>query len=82
MVIGVTAAGLVLALAGMKLVPQQFFPYSDRPELVIDLHLKEGASFEATTTQVKRMEAALAKETRCWSIRPISVPVPPASTWP
>ncbi len=29
-VIGATAAALVLALAGMKFVPQQFFPNSDR----------------------------------------------------
>ena len=46
----------------MKLVPQQFFPNSSRPELLIDLRLKEGASFQATTEQVKRMDAVLAKE--------------------
>jgi multidrug efflux pump subunit AcrB len=62
LVIGVTVAALALALAGMKLVPQQFFPNSSRPELVIDLRLKEGASFAATTEQVKRMEAVLAKD--------------------
>jgi len=61
-VIATTAGALVLALAGMKLVPQQFFPNSSRPELLIDLRLKEGASFEATTEQVKRMEAVLSKE--------------------
>jgi multidrug efflux pump subunit AcrB len=62
LVIGVTVAALAVALAGMKLVPQQFFPNSSRPELVIDLRLKEGASFAATTEQVKRMEAVLAKD--------------------
>ena len=46
----------------MKLVPQQFFPNSSRPELVVDLRLKEGASFAATTEQVKKMEAVLAKD--------------------
>ena len=61
-VIGITAAALGVALAGMKLVPQQFFPSSSRPELVVDLRLKEGASFAATTEQVKRMEAVLAKD--------------------
>jgi len=61
-VIASTAVALVLALAGMRLVPQQFFPNSSRPELLIDLRLKEGSSFEATTEQVKRMEAVLAKE--------------------
>ena len=62
LVIGVTLAALGVALAGMKLVPQQFFPNSSRPELVIDLRMKEGSSFGATTEQVKRMEAVLAKD--------------------
>lgn len=61
-VISATAAALVLALVGMKLVPQQFFPSSSRPELIIDLRMKEGASFAATTEQVKRMEAVLKKD--------------------
>ena len=43
-------------------MPQQFFPNSDRPELVVELRLKEGSSFAATTEQVKKMEAVLAKD--------------------
>jgi multidrug efflux pump subunit AcrB len=62
LVIGTTAAALVVALIGMKAVPQQFFPNSSRPEILIDLRLKEGASFAATQEQVKRMEAVLAKD--------------------
>jgi len=61
-VIGATAAAFALAIVGSRLVPQQFFPNSDRPELVVELRLKEGASFAATTEQVKRMEAVLAKD--------------------
>ncbi len=61
-VIGATFGALVLALACIKLVPQQFFPNSSRPELVIDLRVKEGSSFSATTEQVKRMEEILAKD--------------------
>jgi multidrug efflux pump subunit AcrB len=61
-VIGTTAAALVLALIGIKAVPQQFFPSSSRPELVIDLRMKEGASFAATEEQVKRMEGVLGKD--------------------
>ncbi len=61
-VIGATFGALVLALACIKLVPQQFFPNSSRPELVIDLRVKEGASFAATTEQVKHMEQILAKD--------------------
>ena len=62
LVIGATFGALALALAGMQLVPQQFFPNSSRPELVVDLRVKEGASFEATSEQVKRMEEILAKD--------------------
>jgi multidrug efflux pump len=61
-VISATAAALVLAFLGMRWVPQQFFPNSDRPELVVELRTKEGASFAATTEQVKKMEKVLAKE--------------------
>src|SRR4030095_16799829 len=51
-----------VAIVGMRLVPQQFFPNSTRPELVVELRLKEGASFAATTEQVKKMESVLAKD--------------------
>jgi multidrug efflux pump len=61
-VIGATVAAFALAIVGTRLVPQQFFPNSDRPELVVELRLKEGASFGATTEQVKKMEALLAKD--------------------
>ncbi len=61
-VIGATAAALVLAVAGLKLVPQQFFPSSTRPELIVEMRVKEGASFAATTEQVKKMEAILSKD--------------------
>ena len=61
-VIGATAAALVVALLGMKFVPQQFFPNSSRPELIVELRLKEGAAFGATAEQVKSMEAVLSKD--------------------
>jgi len=61
-VIGATAAALAMAMVGSRLVPQQFFPNSARPELIVELRLKEGASFAATTEQVKKMEGVLAKD--------------------
>jgi multidrug efflux pump subunit AcrB len=61
-VIALTMAALAFALVGSRLVPQQFFPNSDRPELIVELRLKEGSSFAATTEQVKKMEAVLAKD--------------------
>ena len=62
LVIGITVAALAAAIAGSRFVPQQFFPNSSRPELVVELRLKEGSSFAATTEQVKKMEAVLAKD--------------------
>ena len=61
-VIGVTVAALAVATFCMRFVPQQFFPKSSRPELVVELRVKEGASFAATTEQVKTMESVLKKE--------------------
>jgi len=59
LVLGATVALFVVSLAGFGLVPKQFFPSSDRPELLVDLRLPEGASFDATLVQVKRLEAAI-----------------------
>jgi multidrug efflux pump subunit AcrB len=59
-VLGVTAALFVAALAGFTLVPQQFFPSSERPELLVDMRLPEGASFEATLREAERLEKTLA----------------------
>jgi multidrug efflux pump len=61
LVLGVTLALFMVGLAGFKLVPQQFFPSSDRPELLVDLRLPEGASFAATLRETQRFEALLAK---------------------
>lgn len=61
-VISTTFGALALALVGMQLVPQQFFPNSSRPELVIDLRVKDGASFAATSEQVRRLEEILAQD--------------------
>jgi multidrug efflux pump subunit AcrB len=62
LVIGITAGALAAAIYGSGLVPQQFFPNSDRPELIVELRLKEGSSFAATAEQVRKMEAVLAQD--------------------
>src|SRR5512145_2249862 len=61
-VIGATVAAFAASVYGIRLVPQQFFPSSSRPELIVELRLKEGASFAATTEQVKKMESVLKKD--------------------
>nr|WP_175800390.1 efflux RND transporter permease subunit [Burkholderia anthina] len=57
----ITGALFVVALMGFTLVPQQFFPSSDRPELLVDLRLPEGASFAATLRETQRLEKVLDK---------------------
>ncbi len=57
-----TGGLFVVALAGMALVQQQFFPSASRPELLVELRLKEGASFQATEREVERLEKVLAKD--------------------
>ncbi|GAA0604314.1 efflux RND transporter permease subunit [Craurococcus roseus] len=47
------------SLWGMRLVPQQFFPSSDRPELLVDLQLPENASIYATRDASARLDRLL-----------------------
>jgi len=61
LVLTVTLVVFVLGLGAFGLVPQQFFPSSDRPELLVDFRLPEGASFAATLRQAQRFEAVLNK---------------------
>ena len=51
-------AGLILALV----IPKQFFPSSDRPELLVEVQMPRGSSIEATQQVVRRLEADLAGE--------------------
>ncbi|WP_330727770.1 efflux RND transporter permease subunit [Burkholderia multivorans] len=60
-VLAITVVLFVVSLLGFSLVPQQFFPSSDRPELLVDLRLPEGASFAATLRETERVEQAIAK---------------------
>ena len=54
--IGVTGGAFLLALVGMQFVPQQFFPSSDRDELIIDWNLPQNASIADTNAQMARFE--------------------------
>jgi multidrug efflux pump subunit AcrB len=51
-----------LALAASPLVKRQFFPPSDRPELLVDLRLPQNASIYATDDAAKRLDALLAMD--------------------
>jgi multidrug efflux pump len=61
-VIAATIALFILSILGFSLVQQQFFPDSTRPELIVDLRLAEGVSYEATETEVKKLEEWLNKQ--------------------
>jgi multidrug efflux pump subunit AcrB len=58
-VIGGTLVLLALALIGFGFVQQQFFPSSDRPELLVNLNLPQNASIYATEVAVTRFETLL-----------------------
>jgi multidrug efflux pump len=59
LVIGATVALFVLSLLMFRFVPQQFFPDSTRPELMVDMELAEGASLRATAAEAHKLEALL-----------------------
>ena len=61
-VIVLTVALFIGSIVLFRFVPQQFFPASNRPELMVDLKLAEGASLLQTGAQVKRLETLLKQQ--------------------
>lgn len=58
-----TVLALALAAGGLiGAVQQQFFPTASRPELLVELRLREGASWAATTAEVARLERWLGQQ--------------------
>ncbi|WP_058554805.1 efflux RND transporter permease subunit [Thiohalocapsa sp. ML1] len=57
-----TVAVFAVALAGVRLIPQQFFPASDRTDLLVDLTLPQNASIHATAAAVEELDAILAED--------------------
>ena len=57
--IGATVLMFVLSVFGMGLVQNQFFPASDRPEILVDLNLPQNASIQETLKVAQRFEASL-----------------------
>ncbi|OWJ92512.1 MFS transporter [Pseudomonas sp. A46] len=52
----------VLAGAGLGVVKKQFFPNSDRSELLVEIYLPPGSAFKATEAVVAQVEKALLDE--------------------
>ncbi|VFU16502.1 Multidrug efflux pump subunit AcrB (plasmid) [Methylocella tundrae] len=57
--IAVTLACFVASILAMPYVPRQFFPASDRPELVVDLTLPQNASIFASDEAAAKLDAML-----------------------
>ena len=57
--IAATIALFVFSLMMFRFVPQQFFPDSTRPELMVDIELAEGASLRSTQAQAEKLEKLL-----------------------
>jgi len=60
--IAVTLGIFAVALFSLRFVPQQFFPASDRTELMVDLTLPQSASIHGTETLARQLDAALAAD--------------------
>src|SRR6059058_1521773 len=56
LVAGAVVAVFLLAGVGMGAVKKQFFPTSDRPELLVEVQLPQGSSIEATSGAVAKVE--------------------------
>ncbi|MBX9935856.1 MAG: efflux RND transporter permease subunit, partial [Burkholderiaceae bacterium] len=52
----------VLAIVGMGMVKKQFFPTSDRPEVLVEVQMPYGTSIQQTSAATAKVEAWLAKQ--------------------
>ena len=62
LVAGTVIATFVLAVVGMSLVKKQFFPTSDRPEVLIEVQMPYGTSIGQTSITTAKVEAWLQKQ--------------------
>jgi multidrug efflux pump subunit AcrB len=61
-VAGMVVGAFLLAGGGMAVVKKQFFPNSNRPELLVEVQLPLGASIETTSTATKKIEQWLSQQ--------------------
>lgn len=62
LVAGLVVGAFFIAAAMMSQVKQQFFPASDRPEVMVEVQMPEGSSIETTSAAVATVEAWLKKQ--------------------
>lgn len=58
----IVVCAFVVSVIGMGFVKQQFFPTSDRPEVLAEIRMPEGSSISATTEAVKKIESWLSEQ--------------------
>jgi multidrug efflux pump subunit AcrB len=61
-VAGAVVGLFALAVVGMGLVKKQFFPTSDRPEVLVEVQMPYGTSIQQTSAAAAKVEAWLAKQ--------------------
>ncbi|BFU34058.1 efflux RND transporter permease subunit [Enterobacter asburiae] len=61
-VAGLVVAIFILAVLGMGLVKKQFFPTSDRPEVLVEVQMPYGTSIEQTSAAAAKIEAWLGQQ--------------------
>ncbi|SDF53111.1 efflux RND transporter permease subunit [Sporomusa acidovorans] len=62
LVAGAVVVAFVFAMLGMGAVKKQFFPTSDRPEVLVEVQMPYGSSIEQTSTAAAKIEAWLAQQ--------------------
>ena len=62
LVAGSVVGAFVIAVLGMGLVKKQFFPTSDRPEVLVEVQMPYGTAIEQTSAATAKVEAWLAKQ--------------------
>lgn len=55
-------AAFILAVVGMGLVKKQFFPTSDRPEVLVEVQMPYGTAIEQTSAATAKVETWLKKQ--------------------
>ncbi|MFP9460255.1 efflux RND transporter permease subunit [Pectobacterium brasiliense] len=61
-VAGTVVAAFTVAILGMALVKKQFFPTSDRPEVLVEVQMPYGTSIEQTSAATVKVEDWLKKQ--------------------
>src|SRR5216117_3806702 len=62
LVAGSVVGAFVVAVLGMGVVKKQFFPTSDRPEVLVEVQMAYGTSIEQTSAATAKVEAWLGKQ--------------------